>query len=75
LKKNEIFPWNLECDQSFNILKDKLSSDPILTYPNRQVEFHVQIHASSMALSAFLAQLGEGNLDHPIYFVSRDIIG
>jgi hypothetical protein len=36
------------------------------------VEFHVHIDASSIALGEILAQLGEGNLDNPIYFSRRN---
>jgi hypothetical protein len=54
-------------------LKEKLSSAPILTYPNWQVEFHVHIDASNTTLDVILAQPGEGNLDHPIYFTSRKL--
>jgi hypothetical protein len=37
------------------------------------VEFHVHINAPGIALGAILAQPGEGNLDHPIYFASRNL--
>jgi hypothetical protein len=35
-------------------------------------EFHVHVDASSIALSIVLAQLGEGELHHPIAFASRN---
>jgi len=73
LKKAEFFHWTHECDRAFNILKEKLSSDPILTYPNWNIEFHVHIDATSTTLGDFLMQLSEGNLDHPIYFSSRNL--
>jgi hypothetical protein len=34
LKKDEMFQWNLECDKSFETLKEKLNTTPILIYPN-----------------------------------------
>jgi hypothetical protein len=73
LKKYEAFSWKLECDQAFDTLKEKLSTSPILVYPNWQVEFHVHIDASRISLGAILVQPGEGNLDHPIYFASRKL--
>jgi hypothetical protein len=73
LKKLEAFKWQPECDQYFDTLKEKLSTSPILVYPNWQVEFHVHIDVSSTSLGAILAQLGEGNLDHPIYFANKKI--
>jgi hypothetical protein len=73
LKKFEAFSWKPECDQAFNILKEKLSISPILIYLNWKVEFHVHIDASGISLGAILAQPGEGNMDHPIYFSSRNL--
>jgi hypothetical protein len=37
------------------------------------VEFHVHIDASEIYLGVILAQLGEGNLYHPIYFSNKKI--
>jgi hypothetical protein len=62
-----------ECDKAFDILKEKLSSAPILIFPNWEIEFHVHVDASGIALGAILAQPGEGNMDHPIYFSSRKL--
>jgi hypothetical protein len=73
LKKYEVFRWNHECDQDLNILKENMSTNPILIYPNWKGEFHVHIDASGIYLGVVLAQPSEGNLDHPIYFSSRNI--
>jgi len=64
LKKLEEFCWTQDYDKAFDLLKEKLSTKPILTYPNSKIEFHVHIDAYVIALSVILAQLGEGNLDH-----------
>jgi hypothetical protein len=70
LKKSELFQWTPECDKSFNILKEKLIIAPILIFPNWEIEFHVHVDASGISLVDILAQPGEGNTDHPIYFSS-----
>ena len=57
LKKYEFFSWKPKCDQAFNILKEKLSSPPIMIYPDWKVGFHVHIDASCIALGVILAQL------------------
>jgi len=72
LNKSKAFSWTLECDQSFDTLKEK-SSIYIRVYLNWKVEFHIPIDASSIALGESLVQPGEGNPDHPIYFSSRNI--
>jgi hypothetical protein len=73
LKKSELFRWTPECDKAFDILKEKLSTAPILIFPNWEIEFHVHVDASGIALGAILVQPGEGNMDHPIYFSSRKL--
>jgi hypothetical protein len=54
-------------------LKEKLSTTPILTFPNWSMDFHVHIDASNIALGVILVQPGEGNIDHPIYFSSQKL--
>jgi hypothetical protein len=73
MKKSEAFQWTTECDKVFDILKEKLNTTPILVYPNWEVEFHIHVDASGIALGAILAQPGEGNMDHSIYFSSRKL--
>jgi hypothetical protein len=37
LKKLELFQWTPECDKELHILKEKLSSEPILIFPNWEI--------------------------------------
>ena len=46
---------------------------PILVFHDWNKEFHVHVDASSIALGVVLAQLGEGDLDHPIAYASRKL--
>jgi hypothetical protein len=73
LKKYEASRWTQDCDKSFDLLKEKFSVAPILTYLNRHIEFHMHIDVSAIALGAILAQPREGNINHPIYFASKNI--
>jgi hypothetical protein len=73
VKKYELFRWMPECDKAFEILKEKLSSAPILIFPNWEIEFHVHVDVVGIALGAILAQPREGNMNHPIYFASRKL--
>jgi hypothetical protein len=45
----------------------------ILVFPDWEKTFHVHVDASTMALGAILAQLGSGDLDHPIAFANRKL--
>jgi hypothetical protein len=73
LKKDIKFQWNDECQQSLDILKEKMVTTPILVFPDWSKEFHVHVDASSIALGAVLTQPGEGDIDHPIAFASRKL--
>jgi hypothetical protein len=73
LKKAEVFQWTLECDKAFNILKENLSTTPILIFPNWENEFHVHVDALAISLGAILTQPRDGAMDHPIYFASRKL--
>ena len=73
LNKYATFEWSQECQGSFDTLKEKMASAPILVFLDWNKEFHVHVDASSVALGVVLAQPGEGNLDHPIAYDSRKL--
>jgi hypothetical protein len=73
LNKDIKFQWNDECQQSLEILKEKMVTAPIFVFPDCSKEFHVHVDASSVALGAVLTQLGEGDIDHAMTFASRKL--
>ena len=66
LKKDVIFVWSQECQESFDTLKAKMDSAPILVFLDWNKEFHVHVDSSSIALGVVLEQPGKGYLNHPI---------
>jgi len=68
LKKSEGFHWN-----SFETLKENLSTTPILTFHNWSMEFHVHIDSYNIILVSILTQPGEMDIDCPIYFASQKL--
>jgi hypothetical protein len=46
---------------------------PILVFLDWSKEFHVHVDGSSIVLGVVLAQPGEGDIDHPLYFSSRKL--
>jgi hypothetical protein len=46
---------------------------PILVFPDWTKEFHVHVDAPSIDLRVVLAQLGIGDIDHPLDFASRKL--
>jgi hypothetical protein len=58
LKKDSKFQWIEECQHSFDTLKQKMVTAPILVFPDWSKEFHVHVDASSITLGTVLAQPG-----------------
>jgi len=69
-KKGEKFNWTAEQQNSFQLLKEKLTTAPVLSYPNFQREFLVTTDASDYAVGAVLSQ-GPVGQDRPIAYASR----
>jgi hypothetical protein len=73
LKKAKVFQWTPKCDKAFETLKEKVSTTPILIFPNWENKFNVHVDASGISLGSILAQPRDGAMDHPIYFVRRKL--
>lgn len=72
LKKDIPFIWSQEQEFSFNFLKEKLITAPILQYPDFTQPFVVTTDASNYAVGAILSQ-GEIGNDKPIAYASRTL--
>jgi len=55
-KKGEKFNWMAEQQNAFQSLKEKLTTAPVLNYPDFQREFLVTTDASDYAIGAVLSQ-------------------
>ena len=53
------FEWSEACETSFHILKDRLTSSPVLTLPEDTKGFVVCCDASQVVLGCVLAQHGK----------------
>jgi hypothetical protein len=73
LRKDTNLQWTDECQHGLDTLKENMVTMPILVFPDSEKTFHIHVYASSIALGAILAQLGVGDLDHPITFVSQKL--
>jgi len=68
-KNGEKFNWTAEQQNSFQSLKEKLTTAPVLSYPDFQREFLVTTDASDYAIGAVLQ--GPVGQDRPIAYASR----
>ena len=69
-EKNAQFAWSYDCEQAFQTLKRKLTSAPVLRFPEFDREFILDTDASDRAIGAVLSQRYEDG-DHVIAFASR----
>ncbi|XP_073137293.1 uncharacterized protein [Henckelia pumila] len=55
-KKNAKFIWKPECQESFDVLKEALTTAPVLAMPSGEGDFVVYTDASKLVLGAVLMQ-------------------
>ena len=58
-RKNEKFVWNEKCEESFQELKKRLVSAPVLALPDEQGNFTIFSDASQKGLGCVLMQHGK----------------
>lgn len=73
LRKDEDFIWTEDCQIAFETLKRKLTSAPILAYPNMNKPFILTTDASNSAIGYILSQKDKGNREHVIAYGGRSL--
>lgn len=73
LAKDFEFIWSKCCQEALEILKDKLTTTPILWGPNWALPFHIHGYASHKAIEEALGQIDE-KLPYAIYFISKNLL-
>ena len=51
--------WDAKCEHSFQTLKEKLATAPVLVLPNSRESFEVYCDALKMGLGGVLMQIGQ----------------
>ena len=64
--------WSEACQTTFDKLKEKLSTAPILRGPNWTLPFHISSDASDTAIGAVLGQK-DGQVPYAIYYFSKNL--
>lgn len=67
--------WTDETTKAFNLLKEHLTSEPVLCKPDFNKEFYVVTDASKDGLGAVLTQKDDEGHEHPIVYSSRSVHG
>ncbi|GJZ55104.1 reverse transcriptase domain-containing protein, partial [Tanacetum coccineum] len=70
--KDEKFNFSDDCKKAFNILKEKLTTTPIIISPDWNVPFELMCDASDFAVGAVLGQQIDGKFK-PIYYASKTL--
>ena len=69
-RKNRRFLWDEACQESFERLKMKSTSSPVLALPKDDGDFIIDTDASEAAVGAVLSQIQEGE-EEPVVHFSR----
>lgn len=72
MKKDTKYTWTESCQISFDILKEKLITPPILAFPNFNLDFILSTDASIISCSGILANR-DGKDERPIQYFSRSL--
>lgn len=65
------FVWSADCQPAFDSVKALLCSSPVLSAPDFQRPFTIEVDASSVGAGAVLCQMDAEGLDHPVCYFSK----
>jgi hypothetical protein len=75
ISKDTPFQWTDDANNSFNELKTKFASAPLLAHPNLEQPYFLETDASNFAISGILSQYDSANIKpHPVAFHSRQLL-
>lgn len=72
-RKDSPWKWDTEQQQAFDELKRRVTSSPILRFPNEDKAFRVEADSSDYATGAVLSQLADDDKWHPVAFLSKSL--
>ena len=71
-EKNRAFLWTPECESAFQLLKEKLTTAPILAYPKLGQKYILDTDASKYGIGAVLSQEHDGH-ERVVAYASRTL--
>ena len=72
-ERNFSFKWTTECQQCLEELKDRLTTTPVLAYPDYSRPFILDTDASDFGIGAVLAQHDDDGHERVVAFASRTL--
>ena len=72
-RKDANWNWTPEHQRAFEDLKSRVSSEPILTHPELDQQFELEVDASGFAVGAVLLQKKKDNKRHPVGYYSATL--
>ncbi len=74
MKKNTPFEWTVSQQTAFDILKQKLTEEPILAYPDFIKTFKLYTDASDVGLRTVLMQKDDQEKDRVICYEAKTLL-
>ncbi len=72
-KKEHVWEWTDRQQQAFDTLRTRVTEEPILSQPELDKPFELEVDASGFALGAVLLQRKDDNKRHPIGYYSSTL--
>ncbi|MCP4096736.1 MAG: hypothetical protein GY748_10885, partial [Planctomycetaceae bacterium] len=70
-KKDQKFEWSAEAQEAFEVLKEAITTAPVLQVVQKGKAFFVEVDGSAKGLGAVLMQEGPDGKMHPVAYASR----
>ena len=74
LKKDSEWKWDESCQESFQLLKRAIISEPILAIYDPKLPCSVYVDACQTGIGAVLKQTHSDGIEHPVCFHSRKLL-
>ena len=73
MKKDTPWTWGEEQQTTFDTLRERIISEPVLIQPDLSKPFEIEVDSSGFARGAVLLQWGKDNKKHPVAFYSQTL--
>lgn len=67
------FIWDGKCQKAYKMLKQRVTSEPVLAQAQLDKQFKIEVNASGYAIGVVLLQRGEDRKQYPITYYSATI--